>query len=117
MAVTKNGVASWGVTGSATGVTGIITSIEDGAEYIMAPEHNEIGQVVKQTKYDTQYSATFTVEVAAGTDIPNATTQVSVNSHTMYVKNARKLEDNNSYRRIQITAEAYENCSSVTVAN
>ena len=117
MAVTNNGIASWGVTGSVTGVSGIITSIEDGTEYIMAPEHNEIGQVVKQTKYDTQYSATFTVEVAAGTNIPAANSTVTVNSRTMYVKNARKLEDNNSYRRIQITAEAYENCSSVTVAN
>lgn len=117
MAATKSGIASWGVTGSATGVTGIITSIEDGAEYIMAPEHNELGQVVKQTAYDTQYSATFTVEVAAGTNVPSKTTQVTVNGRSMYVKTARKLEDNNNYRRIQITAEAYENCNSVTVAN
>lgn len=117
MAATKNGVASWGVTGSATGVTGIITSIDYGAEYIMAPEHNEIGQVVKQTLYDTQKTATFTVEVAANTDIPGKGTQVTVNGNRMYVKTARKLEDNNSYRRIQINAEAYENCNQATIAN
>lgn len=117
MAVTKQGLASWGVTGSATGVQGIITSIEDGAEYIMAPEHNEIGQVVKQTLYDTLKTATFTVEVAAGTDIPGKGTQCTVNGKSMYIKTARKLEDNNSYRRIQINAEAYENCTSVTIAN
>ncbi len=117
MAATKSGIASWGVTGSATGVTGIITSIEDGAEYIMAPEHNEIGQVVKQTLYDTQKTATFTVEVAANTNIPSKGTTVNVNNQTMYVKTARKLEDNNSYRRIQITAEAYENCTQATIAN
>ena len=117
MAATKSGIASWGVTGSATGVQGIITSIEDGAEYIMAPEHNEIGQVVKQTLYDTQKTATFTVEVAANTNIPSKGTPVTVNNQQMYVKTARKLEDNNSYRRIQITAEAYENCTQVTIAN
>jgi len=117
MAVTKQGIASWGVTGSATGVIGIITSIEDGAEYIMAPEHNEIGQVVKQTLYDTQRTATFTVEVAAITDIPGKGTTVNVNGQTMYLKTARLLEDNNSYRRIQITAEAYENCTQATIAN
>lgn len=117
MAVTKSGIASWGVTGSATGVTGIITSIEDGAEYIMAPEHNEIGQVVKQALYDTQKTATFTVEVAAGTNIPGKGTVITVNGQSMYIKTARKLEDNNSYRRIQITAEAYENCSSVSIVN
>ena len=44
MAATKQGIASWGVTGSATGVTGIITSIEDGAEYIMAPDRDLHGR-------------------------------------------------------------------------
>ena len=117
MAVTNNGIASWGVTGSATGVTGIITSIDDGSIPVMAPEHNEIGQVIKQTQYDTQYKGTFTVEVAANTDIPADGTSITVNGRRMYITEALKLEDNNSYRRIQISAESYRKCNQVTVVN
>ena len=35
----------------------------------------------------------------------------------MYITEARKLEDNNSYRRIQISAESYKNCNQVTIVN
>lgn len=115
--ITSTGSASWGVTGAVSGtgsVTGIITDIDDGAEAILAPEYNEIGQVVKQTHYDTKKTVSCTVEVAAGTAKPAPGTAITINGVAGYVLNSKLVESNQAYRKIQITAECYSNCSAVT---
>ncbi len=115
--ITSTGTASWGVTGALSGtgsVTGIITDIDDGAEAILAPEYNEVGQVVKQVHYDTKKTVSCTVEVAANTDKPAPGTAITINDVAGYVVNSKVVESNQAYRKIQITAECYSNCSAVT---
>lgn len=110
---TETGTASWGVTGSA-GVTGIVTDIDSGSEPVLAPEYNELGQVVKQTHYDTVTTATATIEVAAGTNPPAAGAQITINGVTGYVKSARVVESNQAYRKISVTVEKYSKCSAAS---
>lgn len=117
MAVTTNGTAHWGVSGGVTGVTGIVTSLGEAKEPIMAPEYNEIGQVVKQTKYDELTTLTATVEVAQGTALPDANNQITINGKKGYVKRAELVEDNQAYRKISITVELYKNCDKITTVN
>lgn len=115
--ITSTGSASWGVTGAVSGtgsVTGIITDIDDGAEAILAPEYNEIGQVVKQTHYDTKKTVSCTVEVAAGTGKPAPGTAITINGVAGYVLNSKVVESNQAYRKIHITAECYSKCSTAT---
>lgn len=111
---TYSGVAAWGVQGGVNGVTGIVTSIGQDVEAILAPEYNEAGQVVKQTKYDQKTTITATVEVAAGTALPKVGEAITINGVQGYVTRASLAEDNNSYRKISITAEVYMNCSKTT---
>lgn len=115
--ITSTGTASWGVTGALSGtgsVTGIITDIDDGAEAILAPEYNEIGQVVKQTHYDTKKTVSCTVEVAAGTAKPAPGAAITINGVAGYVVNSKVVESNQAYRKISITAECYSKCTAVT---
>lgn len=114
MAATTSGIASWGVTGTAAGVSGIVTHIETERESILAPEYNELGAVVKQTLYDLHRTATVTVEVDAGTDLPDERDSITVAGVQGYVQRARLLEDNKAYRHIEVTIEAYNHCNSVT---
>lgn len=111
---TTSGVAAWGVQGGVAGVSGIVTSIGQDEEPILAPEYNEAGQVVKQTKYDEHTTLTCTVEVAAGTALPEKGGQISINGKQGYVTKASLVEDNQSYRKISITAEFYQNCRQTT---
>lgn len=115
--ITDTGSASWGVTGAVSGtgsVTGIITDIDDTAEAILAPEYNEIGQVVKQTHYDTKKTVSCTVEVSAGTGKPATGTAITINGVAGYVINSKVVESNQAYRKIQITAECYSKCATAT---
>lgn len=114
MAATKAGNASWGVTGACSGVSGIVTSIEKNVEAVLAPEYNEVGQVVKNTHYDTKTTLNATVEVASGTDVPSVGTAITICGVSGYVTSARLTEDNQTYRKIAVTAECYINCSATT---
>lgn len=111
MTVTNRGVAAWGVQGGVTGVTGIVTGLGQEEEPILAPEYNEAGQVCKQTKYDEKTTLTCTVEVAAGTSLPQKGAQISINGKQGYVVRATLTEDNQAYRKISVTAEFYLNCN------
>jgi len=115
--VTSQGVASWGVTADGSVVEGVVTHIDVDNESILAPEHNEIGQVIKQTLYDLHKTANVTIEVAAGTEPPSEKDSVTVAGVTGYVLRARIVEDNRAYRHIEITIEAYKKCNAVTVAD
>lgn len=112
---TNSGVASWGVTGSASGVSGIVTHLQTENESILAPEYNELGAVVKQTLYDLHKTATVTIEVAAGTAAPDERSSITVGGVQGYVLRSTVVEDNKAYRHIEVTIEAYKNCNSVSV--
>lgn len=110
MAATTQGIASWGVTGGCSGVSGIVTDLEENSEAQLAPEHNEVGAVVKQTKYDEHVTLTCTVEVAAGTNPPSTGSSITINGDQGYVVSARLTESNQAYRKIAIQAEFWKNC-------
>lgn len=109
-AVTTQGIASWGVSGGCSGVQGIVTDIEENHEAQMEPEHNEVGAVVKQTVYDEHVSLSCTVEVAAGTELPEKGSSITINGKQGYVASARLVESNKTYRKIAIQAEFWTNC-------
>lgn len=110
MAATTSGIAAWGVQGGVNGVSGIVTDIERAVEAQLAPEYNEVGAVVKQTKYDEHTTISATVEVAAGTQPPNAGDSITIDGKQGYVVNARVVESNQAYRKIVIQAEFWKNC-------
>lgn len=117
MATTTNGIASWGVTSTCTGVTGVVTSLEVATEGSLAPEQNEIGAVIKMTKYDDHTTMNATIEVASGTALPEIGKAISIGGKTGFVTKASVIEDNNAYRKISVTAEAYRNCDKTTAAS
>lgn len=112
---TTSGTASWGVTAAApSGVTGVLTHFESDAEGILAPQYNELGQVIQQVHYDRHATMSCTVEVAADVEPPKTGSVVTVNGTQYYVTRARIVEDNRSYRHIEISGETYANCNAVT---
>ena len=118
MARTTTGIASWGVSGgtSVSTVTGVITDIDVGGEPILAPEYNEIGAVIKQTMYDEHTTVDVTVEVAAGTSKPDSGASITIAGVAGYVVRARIVENNQAYRKILVSAEAYANCTTTSAA-
>lgn len=112
---TTQPTASWGITGTAP-VTGVMTDCEFGEESVLGPEQNEVGSIINQTKYDVRKTANCTVQVAAGTEAPLTGTAVTINGEAMYVTSARVVENNTSYRKIQISAEAYALCTTTQAA-
>lgn len=114
MANTTTATASWGV-GTASPVTGVMTDYSDSTEAVDAPEQNEVGQVIGDTVYDKRETVNCTVQVAAGTAKPDVGSQISINSKNYIVKNSTVTENNNSYRKIAVTAERYIHCESATV--
>ena len=116
MATTTSGTASWGIGTNSTvnTVTGVVTDIEIGEDSVLAPEYNEVGQVIKQTHYDTKKTMTATVEVASGTSKPAAGAAITIGGVSGYVVSSKIVESNQAYRKIQITAECYTNCTSAT---
>lgn len=111
---TTTGTASWGVSGRVTGVTGIVTSIGVSEDPVLAPEYNEVGAVVKQTKYDEHTTLTATIEVAKSVELPGQGDQITINGKQGYVKTAELAEENTAYRKITVTAEFYKNCNAVS---
>ena len=110
MAKTTQGIASWGVNGGVSGVNGIVTDLERASEAQIATEQNEVGAVVKATKYDEHTTLTATVEVAAGTQPPNAGDTITIDGKQGYVTSARVVESNQAYRKIVVQAEFWKNC-------
>ena len=113
---TTTATASWGVSTNSTvqSVTGVVTDIEIGEDSVLAPEYNEVGQVIKQTHYDTKKTMTVTVEVASGTSKPAAGASITIGGVSGYVVSSKVVESNQAYRKIHITAECYTNCTSAT---
>lgn len=113
--LTKTGTASWGVTGKCTAINGIVTSISRDEEPILAPEYNEAGQVIRQLKYDNLTTIQATIEVAAGTDLPENEKPITIDGKQGYVKRATLVEDNQAYRKISVTVEFYKECNKIEI--
>lgn len=116
MAITKVGSASWGVTGTVQGVTGIVTDLEVTEEAQMAPEYNEVGAICRQTIYDVIKTARATIEVAAGVALPQKGKTIKIAGGTYILKSATLMESNNVYRKISVVGEASENVNAAQVA-
>lgn len=113
---TTSGVAAWGVQGGVSGVSGIVTDLEQNDEVQIANEQNEVGAVVKATKYDEHTTLNATIEVAAGTNLPNVGDTITINGKQGYVVSARLTESNQAYRKIVVQAEFWKNCKQTTEA-
>ena len=109
-AATSQGIAAWGVQGGVGSVTGIVTDLERSIEAQVAPEYNEVGAVVKVTKYDEHTTLNVTVEVPASAQPPDAGSSITIDGKQGYVTNARVVESNQAYRKIVIQAEFWKNC-------
>lgn len=112
---TTTATASWGV-GSEVPVTGVLTDFDSSEEPVLGPEQNEVGSVINQTKYDVRKTINCTVQVAAATAKPAAGAAFAVEGQTYYVTSSRIVENNTSYRKIQVTAEAYAHCTATQAA-
>ena len=116
MAETQTTTASWGVTSTGSNSnlpTGIVTDQDWGADPVLAPEYNELGQVIKQTLYDVVKTGTATIEVKSDVDLPDLEDQITIGDVTGYVKNVRLTESNQAYRKIVVTIECYSKCDEV----
>ncbi len=110
---TTEGNAAWGVQNGVTGVAnGITTDLEISHEGQLANELNEVGAVVRVTKYDVHYSLNATIEVPAGTEPPEPGQTISVDGKTYMVETARVTESNQAYRKIVVTASRWTNFES-----
>ena len=105
--------ASWGVSHTGTAV-GVYTDVSQGAEPVNAPLHNEIGQVIGQSNYDTHKTGDYTILVKAGVDLPAQGSQITIGAITGYVLNVRLMESNSQYQRAAVSIERYRKCDETT---
>lgn len=113
--LTKTHVCSWGIDYSRfdkssmlpSGASGILYGVDKGVEPIMAPEHNEIGQVIAQTNYDMHGRISGTLQVAHGLQLPAAGTVVEIDNEYYYLVNATLSESNQAYDKYAVSFERY----------
>lgn len=113
--LTKTHVCSWGIDYSRfdkshmlpSGASGILYGVDEGVEPIMAPEHNEIGQVIAQTNYDMHGRISGTLQVAHGLELPEAGTVVQIDNKYYYLVNATLSESNQAYDKYAVSFERY----------
>ena len=113
--LTKTHVCSWGIDYSRfdkadilpSGASGILYGVDESTEPVMAPEHNEIGQVIGQTNYDMHGRISGTLQVAHGLQLPQAGTVVEIDDKYYYLVSATLSESNQSYDKYSATFERY----------
>ena len=113
--LTKTHVCSWGIDYSRfdkssmlpASASGILYGVDEGVEPIMAPEHNEIGQVIAQTNYDMHGRISGTLQVAHGLNLPEAGTVVQIDGKYYYLVNATLSESNQAYDKYAVSFERY----------
>ena len=115
MATTTH-TAAWGVSGSVTGVTGVVQEIRHSNAAVLGTEQNELGAVIGQVIYDKKKTLTATILVASGTSLPEEGSAMTIDGVSCYCVNASIIESNTSYRRISVTAEAFTNCTATSAA-
>ena len=113
--LTKTHVCSWGIDYSRfdkadilpSGASGILYGVDESTEPVMAPEHNEIGQVIGQTNYDMHGRISGTLQVAHGLELPEAGTVVQIDNKYYYLVNATLSESNQAYDKYAVSFERY----------
>jgi hypothetical protein len=105
--------ASWGVTHTGT-AQGVYTDVSQGADPILSPLHNELGQVIGQAYYDSHYSGEYTILVKAGVALPAKGSTITIGSVSGYVTNVRLMESNQQYQRAAVSIEKFEHCDTAT---
>lgn len=123
--LTKTHVCSWGIDYSKydkadflpSGGSGILYGVDESTEPVMAPEHNEIGQVISQTNYDMHGRISGTLQVAHGIVLPAAGTVVEINDKYYYLVSANLSESNQTYDKYSATFERYLRTGSGFVVN
>ena len=109
-------LATWGVTDTVSAVSGVVTDLSVTTEAQQQPEYNETGAVIGVVQYDKRLSATATIQVASSVSAPDVGTAVTIGSQTYYVTSATVLQNNKDFRKIQLSLEAWSNCTAVTTA-
>lgn len=117
MAITTEATAKWGVGDRSIPVEGVITEVSSSVEMLATQETDEDGAVCGQFLYDRKYSVSVTVQAPAGAEPPAPGDPIDVDGYPYYVVSAQEMEANQAYRKISVTAEAYENCSDVETQN
>ena len=113
--LTKTHVCSWGIDYAhydkskflPSGGSGILYGVDESSEPIMAPEHNELGQVIAQTNYDMHGRISGTLQVAHGLALPDSGAVVQINGKYYYLVSATLSESNQSYDKYAVTFERY----------
>lgn len=118
MALTKTHVCSWGIdhgrytaaaffAGASGTKAGILYGVDVSVDPVLAPEHNEIGQVISQTQYDAHGRCTGTLQVAHGIALPSSSEVIQVDDKYYYLVSATLSESNQSYDKYNVTLERY----------
>lgn len=97
--------ASWGVTDSVSGVTGVVVGIDLRSEGAFITETDLYGRVCAVFMYDGTSTFTVDVQVKAGETWPSIGGQITVAGHAAYVKDVQQTESNSTYQKLHITAE------------
>lgn len=97
--------ASWGVTDSVSGVTGVVVGIDIRSEGAFITETDLYGRVCAVFMYDGTSTFTVDVQVKAGAMFPSIGYPITVAGHEAYVKDVQQTESNTAYQKLHITAE------------
>lgn len=97
--------ASWGVTDSVSGVTGVVVGIDLRSEGAFITETDLLGRVCAVFVYDGTSTFTVDVQVKAGVRWPSIGGPMTIAGYTAYVKDVQQTESNAAYQKLHITAE------------
>lgn len=104
-------IVSWGISPNArqnitSAVNGIVTSWSSSLNYEKADCRNEVGSKIGEVVYDYGFSARATVQVATSVKVPPPTTVVTVGTVQYVVTGGEVAEENQNFRKINLTLEA-----------
>lgn len=98
--------ASWGVTDSVYGVSGVVVGIDLRSEGAFITETDLYGRVCAVFMYDGTSTFTVDVQVKAGAKWPTIGGPITVAGYVAYVKDVQQTESNAAYQKLHITAES-----------
>lgn len=100
---------SWGIANNhynVGNIKGIVVGWRENKGYEKADCRNEVGSKIGESVYDVTYAATATIQCQHGTEVPTATTLISVGNRTYRVVNGEVTESNQDYTKISLNLEA-----------
>ena len=113
--VTKENIATWGVTSTCDGVAGIVTSIRVQSNGLFQPETDYLGAVCCQVLYDVHYQVVVQIVCGRETEVPSIGDTVSIAGEAYIVKSVAVIETNTAYKKMQLIMESYLKCSEAEV--